>query len=88
MSVVSAFTLLSTENYPDVMIGGFLESRLFAVFFVLFLLLVEFFLLRVVLAKVYLTYKAQLDDEAAAVARFRCVRGPGASKRSPCLPLY
>eukprot|EP01052_Picozoa_sp_SAG31_P023848 SAG31_NODE_1991_length_6712_cov_6.411311_6_plen_388_part_00 len=53
------------------MIGGFIENRAFSIFYILFLLLVEFFLLRVVLAKVYLTYKAQLEDEAHAVAQFR-----------------
>ena len=28
VSIISAFTLLSTENYPDVMVGGFQQSRL------------------------------------------------------------
>jgi hypothetical protein len=70
-AIVSSFTCLTTENYPDVMIDAYVENRLFAIPYVLFLAIAEFFMLRVILAKVYIVYKGQLQQEAEMVDDFR-----------------
>ncbi|XP_029642687.1 two pore calcium channel protein 1-like [Octopus sinensis] len=52
-SFVSLFVLLTTANYPDVMMPAYNESRFYVAFFIIYLSLELFFLMNLLLAVVY-----------------------------------
>ncbi|KAL1495430.1 hypothetical protein AB1Y20_016798 [Prymnesium parvum] len=69
-ALLSLFTLLTTANFPDVMLPFYKESRASSVFFVTFLLLGLFLLMNLVLAAVIDDYKKQVHaSECKARAR-------------------
>lgn len=55
-SFVSLFVLLTTANYPDVMMPAYHESRYYCVFFIIYLSLELYFLMNLLLAVVYDTF--------------------------------
>ncbi|XP_074630385.1 two pore channel protein 1-like isoform X1 [Acropora palmata] len=55
-SLISLFVLLTTANYPDVMMPSYHLSRWSAVFFVIYISLVLYFLMNLLLAVVYDTF--------------------------------
>ncbi|XP_059149690.1 two pore channel protein 1-like [Physella acuta] len=55
-SFVSLFVLLTTANYPDVMMPAYNESRYYCVFFIIYLSLELYFLMNLLLAVVYDTF--------------------------------
>ncbi|XP_064612254.1 LOW QUALITY PROTEIN: two pore channel protein 1-like [Liolophura sinensis] len=55
-SFVSLFVLLTTANYPDVMMPAFSVNRWYAIFFVVYLSLELYFLMNLLLAVVYDTF--------------------------------
>ncbi|KAH9525524.1 Two pore calcium channel protein 1 [Bulinus truncatus] len=55
-SFVSLFVLLTTANYPDVMMAAYNESRYYCVFFIIYLSLELYFLMNLLLAVVYDTF--------------------------------
>ncbi|RUS82903.1 hypothetical protein EGW08_009326 [Elysia chlorotica] len=52
-SFVSLFVLLTTSNYPDVMMPSYHKSRFYALFFIVYLSLELYFLMNLLLAVVY-----------------------------------
>ncbi|KAK3785343.1 hypothetical protein RRG08_045569 [Elysia crispata] len=52
-SFVSLFVLLTTSNYPDVMMPSYYKSRFYALFFIVYLSLELYFLMNLLLAVVY-----------------------------------
>ena len=67
----SLLVLLTTANFPDVMLPSYAHSRATALFFVPFLLVVLFLLLNLLLAAVYHNYQrgVEAQDGAKAAAR-------------------
>ncbi|XP_014770199.2 two pore channel protein 1 isoform X1 [Octopus bimaculoides] len=57
-SFVSLFVLLTTANYPDVMMPAYNESRFYVAFFIIYLSLELFFLMNLLLAVVYDTFSS------------------------------
>ncbi|KAK3084889.1 hypothetical protein FSP39_020847 [Pinctada imbricata] len=55
-SFISLFILLTTANYPDVMMPAYTESRWNAAFFIVYLALELYFLMNLLLAVVYDTF--------------------------------
>nr|KAI8738376.1 two pore calcium channel protein 1-like [Biomphalaria glabrata] len=55
-SFISLFVLLTTANYPDVMMAAYNESRFSCVFFIIYLSLELYFLMNLLLAVVYDTF--------------------------------
>ncbi|XP_015748461.1 PREDICTED: two pore calcium channel protein 1-like [Acropora digitifera] len=55
-SLISLFVLLTTANYPDVMMPSYHLSRWSAVFFIIYISLVLYFLMNLLLAVVYDTF--------------------------------
>uniref|UniRef100_T1IK76 Ion transport domain-containing protein n=1 Tax=Strigamia maritima TaxID=126957 RepID=T1IK76_STRMM len=55
-SFISLFVLLTTANFPDVMMPAYAHSRLAAAFFILYLSVVLYFLMNLMLAVVYETF--------------------------------
>lgn len=53
--------LLTTANYPDIMLPAYAQSRLYSIFFIAYLLFGLFFLFNLVLAVFYNKYKTQLE---------------------------
>lgn len=64
LSFLSTFTILTTANFPDVMMSAYSYNRLFAIPFIFFLLFGLFFVMNIVLASVYSNYKRGLDARA------------------------
>jgi two pore calcium channel protein len=54
--------LLTTSNFPDVMLPAYNASRVNCVFFILYLVFGLYFLLNVLLAIVFDNYKKRLDN--------------------------
>jgi len=52
---------VTTANYPDVMMPGYNENRLIAIYFVVFMVITFFFLMNVILASVVNAYDNELD---------------------------
>ena len=63
--------LLTTANYPDVMMPAYAESRWYCIFFILYLLLGLFFLFNLVLAVFYNNYSSQLTEASDKILRNR-----------------
>ncbi|XP_065205585.1 two pore calcium channel protein 1-like [Planococcus citri] len=55
-SFVSMFVLLTTANFPDVMMPSYAESRWFSLFFISYLCIVLYLLMNLMLAVVYETF--------------------------------
>ncbi|XP_061183466.1 two pore channel protein 1-like [Saccostrea echinata] len=55
-SFISLFVLLTTANFPDVMMPAYADSRWNAAFFIVYLALVLYFLMNLLLAVVYDTF--------------------------------
>lgn len=56
--------LLTTANFPDVMLPAYQVSWFYSLFFVSFLLFGLYFLLNLLLAKVFTNYKKTLESKA------------------------
>ncbi|XP_063368850.1 two pore channel protein 1-like [Cydia amplana] len=55
-SFVSMFVLLTTANFPDVMMPSYAKSKWYAVFFILYIITVLYVLMNLMLAVVYETF--------------------------------
>ncbi|KAH9376766.1 hypothetical protein HPB48_010938 [Haemaphysalis longicornis] len=62
-SIVNLFVLLTTSNFPDVMIPYYANSRWASLFFVVFLLVHLYFLMNLVLAVVYERFSSLEKDK-------------------------
>lgn len=60
-SVLSLFILLTTANFPDIMMPGYSQSRITALFFIAFLVAGVFFFMNLVLATIYHNYRKQCE---------------------------
>ena len=70
-AMVHMLVLLTTANYPDVMMPAYNASRPSVLFFVSFLLVGLFFCMNLVLASVYNNYKIQMKERAVQYHRKR-----------------
>jgi two pore calcium channel protein len=64
-SYYNMLILLTTANFPDVMLPAYNENRGYCIFFIFFLLVGLYFLLNVLLAIVFDNYKKKLDEVVA-----------------------
>ena len=64
-ALLSLVVLITTANFPDVMLSAYSASRASVIFFATFLLMGTFFLLNMFLAEIVVHYKRQVDAEAA-----------------------
>ena len=62
--VFNLVILLTTANFPDVMLPAYNKNWFYASFFIIFLILGLFFLLNLVLAKVFVNYKKTLESRS------------------------
>ena len=70
-AMVNMLVLLTTANYPDVMMPAYNASRPSVLFFISFLLVGLFFCMNLVLASVYNNYKIQMTERAVQYHRLR-----------------
>ncbi|MDP2435381.1 MAG: ion transporter, partial [archaeon] len=86
-SFVSLFILVTTANFPDVMMPAYSEMGVASLYFVLFLLFVLYFLLNALTATVYNSYRTETRSdvnrglrvrEKALYAAFRELQDDGA----------
>eukprot|EP01114_Cavostelium_apophysatum_P014438 TRINITY_DN3754_c0_g1_i1.p1 TRINITY_DN3754_c0_g1~~TRINITY_DN3754_c0_g1_i1.p1 ORF type:complete len:714 (+),score=138.48 TRINITY_DN3754_c0_g1_i1:108-2249(+) len=70
-SIVSMYILTTTENFPDVMIPEYLNSRWYAIFFLSFLMITQLFLMNLVLAVFYQNYADQMMVTYRKELRYR-----------------
>lgn len=61
-SVYNMFILLTTANYPDIMIPAYEDNKMYALFFVTYLIIGLFFLMNLVLAIYYSNYKNRVEN--------------------------
>ena len=54
--------LLTTSNYPDVMMPSYSDNRMNAIFFITFLIIGLFLLMNLLLAIFYAKYQEKADD--------------------------
>jgi Ion transport protein len=60
---IRLFELITTVNFPDIMIPSYRESKLYSIYFVTFLLFGLYFLINLVLAVVLFTYRKFLKED-------------------------
>lgn len=64
-SMLSLFILLTSANFPDVMMPIYQTNRLAALFFIAFVLVGVYFFMNLVLATIYHNYRKQCEDNMA-----------------------
>ena len=57
--------LITTSNFPDVMLAAYNTSTWFTVFFVIFIIFGVFFLMNVLLAVIFDNYKKQVENASS-----------------------
>lgn len=62
-ALMSLVVLITTANFPDVMLAAYSQSRATFLFFCTFLLIGVFFLMNMFLAEIVVNYKRQLDAD-------------------------
>ncbi|XP_052739234.1 two pore calcium channel protein 1-like isoform X5 [Bicyclus anynana] len=77
-SFVSMFVLLTTANFPDVMMPSYAKSKWYAVFFILYIITVLYVLMNLMLAVVYETFTRIERDKCRALLLHR----RGAARRA------
>jgi hypothetical protein len=70
-SLFNMLVLLTTANSPDVMLPAYHYSRIYALFFILYLVFGVFLLLHLLMALFYYNYKEQCETQ---LTRFRAER--------------
>ena len=60
-SFFSMFVCLTTSNYPDIMLESYDRSRLFALFFIIYLIIGLFIFLNLLLAIFYANYQERVE---------------------------
>lgn len=56
--------LLTTCNFPNIMLPAYNDKRIYSLYFVFFLIIGLFFLMNVLLAVVYENYKKRIETKA------------------------
>ncbi|XP_022120041.2 two pore channel protein 1 isoform X4 [Pieris rapae] len=77
-SFVSMFVLLTTANFPDVMMPSYAKSKWYAVFFILYIITVLYVLMNLMLAVVYETFTRIEREKCRALLLHR----RGAARRA------
>ena len=62
------FVLLTTSNYPDVMLPSYAQQRRYSIFFITYLVIGLFMLMNLLLAIFYSSYQERVD---AAIDKFQ-----------------
>lgn len=62
-SVWSMLVLMTTANFPDVMMLAYNENRGYAIFFIVYLLIVLFFIFNLLLAVYYSNYTSRVENK-------------------------
>lgn len=62
------FVLLTTSNYPDIMLPSYQQERRFAIFYVTYLIIGLFLLMNLLLAIFYSNYQERVE---ASIDKFR-----------------
>ena len=63
-SIYNMFILLTTANFPDIMLPAYEVNYFFSIFYILFLLFGLYFIINLLLAKVFDNYKKSLEESA------------------------
>jgi len=61
-SAWSLWTMITTANYPDVMLPAYDASRLTCAYFIFFMIITYYFLLNAILATIYNAYTEETED--------------------------
>ena len=61
-SYYNMLILLTSANFPDVMLPAYEEKFMYALFFIVFILSGMFFLMNLLLASIYNKFKARLEQ--------------------------
>mmetsp|Transcript_26804 Transcript_26804/g.68908 ORF Transcript_26804/g.68908 Transcript_26804/m.68908 type:complete len:856 (-) Transcript_26804:278-2845(-) len=71
MSMMNLHILITTANYPDVMMPIYNEYRYASIFFIIFLVVALFFLMNLILAVIYNNYKVHHEHELEKKVKYR-----------------
>ena len=55
--------MMTTENYPDIMLTAYYSSTISSIFFLAFIIIIVFYLLAILLAIVFDNYKKRVEME-------------------------
>ena len=66
--------LLTTANFPDIMLPAYQSSYYYTIFFVVYLILGLYLLLNILLANVFSMYKRRLEQKLESVSEKRTNR--------------
>ena len=55
--------MMTTENYPDIMLTAYYSSTISSIFFLAFIILIVFYLLAILLAIVFDNYKKRVEQQ-------------------------
>ena len=61
-SFFNMFVLMTTSNYPDIMLPAYGENRLYFIFFGSYLIIGLFLIMNLLLAIVYSNFKARFEE--------------------------
>ena len=64
---ISLFILLTTANYPDVMMPSYSVHRAYSLYFIIFLLFALYFCLNALIAVIYNTYREETKNDTLRV---------------------
>eukprot|EP01104_Vermistella_antarctica_P020041 TRINITY_DN828_c0_g1_i8.p1 TRINITY_DN828_c0_g1~~TRINITY_DN828_c0_g1_i8.p1 ORF type:complete len:991 (-),score=211.04 TRINITY_DN828_c0_g1_i8:89-3061(-) len=67
MGFVNLYALMTTVNFPDIMMPIYIQYRLSPAIFIVFLMLTTFFAMNILLAIMYNTYRRTITDEYSVV---------------------
>ena len=63
IAVFNLMVLLSTANFPDIMLPAYKSNRLYCTFFIVYLIVGQFFLMSLILASFYSNFKNRIKNQ-------------------------
>jgi len=72
-SFFNMFVLMTTSNYPDIMLPAYQDNRLNAIFFISFLVIGLFLIMNLLLAIIYSNFKTRFEEQIEDRAEMRTI---------------